>query len=271
MKRRTRDSTEPLPAEALDALPRVALVLTDETMYLTRFNARGGPVATYPVGANDVAGVFHGFGADTGLLPPDILFWQTRQGRVRIGLWLPPAVRALSFPRGRGHHVSKVPLPGFVFVGEGSQYRIFAAPSRPTKPADWLYHAPLPNVHDNGWICQGDVPFPKASLETLSQAAGLFFESHFTDHLSTDKVRSQLARPGDRDDDFEDEDDNGPYDGADTDAYGIAEGYHPARRHAPVSLVKFLGGLKRTFPLDELIPAITMQQLLSGGADDADP
>lgn len=255
MKR--RDSNEPLPAEALDALPRVALVLTDETMYLTRFNDRGRPIATYPVGANDVAGVFHGFGADTGLLPPDILFWQTRQGRVRIGLWLPPAVRSLSFPRGRGHHVSKVPLPGFVFVGEGSQYRIFAAPSRPMRPADRLYHAPLPNVHDNGWICQGDVPFPKASLETLPQAAALFFESHFTDHLSTDKVRSQLARPGDRDDDFEDEDDE-PYDGADTDAYGIAEGYRPARqhRHVPVSLVRFLGGAqallsaRRTDPCD---------------------
>lgn len=166
-----------IPAEALDAQPRVAVVVTDESVWLARYDGQGRRTALYPVATADVAAAFSHFGASTGLLPADTLFWQhTGQGD-RMGVWLPPARRTLNFG-GRIKPLS-LRLPGLVFVGQGARYWLFAAARRPG-PDDRLYRAPLPNVHGgDGLICQGSVRFPRCSAETIARAAGLFFESEF--------------------------------------------------------------------------------------------
>lgn len=178
-----------LPAEAYDRVPRVTLTLTDETLWLTRHDARGAPAATYPVSAGDVAAAFNDFGASTGLLPEHTLFWQSERGRLRIGIWLPPAAHRITFAAGRRDERLLVPLPGLVFVGRETQYWIYAAPERPASERQSLYHAPLPNVSVNGSICAGDVKFPKCAPGTIGQAADLFFESVFNHDLSQGKVR----------------------------------------------------------------------------------
>jgi PRTRC genetic system protein B len=165
-----------LPPEAFDSSPRAAVVLTDESAYLARYDDRGERTALYPVTVADVAACFNTFGASTGLLPADCLFWQhTGQGD-RLGLWLSPARRTLRF----GGHIPALtlPLPGLVFVGRGRSYWLYAATRRPEK-GDRLYCAPLPNVHQNGSICTGTVKFPACSAATIRADADLFFESEF--------------------------------------------------------------------------------------------
>jgi PRTRC genetic system protein B len=181
---------QPVPPEALDCTPRATITLTDETVWLTRHDERGSPVATYPVAANDVAAAFNVFGADTGLLPEHTLFWQMRGGQMRVGVWLPPAKRTIQFAAGRRAVTLTIPLPGFVFVGQGTRYWIHAASKRPATARDWLYLAPLPNVHDDGSICAGTVKFPKKCTPgTISEAARLFFESEFNHDLGASKVQ----------------------------------------------------------------------------------
>ncbi len=259
-----KTTNPPLPPAAFDATPRLALVLTDETMYLTRFSERGEPLSSHPVSANDVAGAFNKFSASTGILPADVLFWQSRGGRDRLAIWLPPMVRALTFAQGRRDVTLRVPLPGFVLVGAGVKYFIFAATARPTKPTDQLYHAPLPNVHiPSGLICAGNVQFPKARAETLPQAATLFFESQFNSDLSSGKIKSQIGVDEEDEEEYDDEMPGRRFQDDDILNLVRERGGEP---HEPISLFQFLLGLKgkREFPLGELVPALEMKQLLSG-------
>lgn len=177
-----------LPNDAYDKIPRVTLTLTDETIWLTRHDPRGAAVATYPVSAAHVSTAFNTFGASTGLLPEHTLFWQSQGGRARVGLWLPPATRTIIFTTGRGDERLTLPLPGLILVGHGVEYWIYAARRYPRSGSEPLYHAPLPNVHGDGKICQGNVQFPKCEAYTIAQAARLFFESAFNHDLSTGKL-----------------------------------------------------------------------------------
>jgi PRTRC genetic system protein B len=167
----------------------VTITLTDETVWLTRHDARGAPAATYPVSAGDVASAFSDFGASTGLLPADTLFWHSERGQLRIGVWLLPCARRIIFENGRRAEHLTVPLPGLVFAGQGMQYWIFAAPERPANERAPLYHAPLSNVYPSGLICAGNVRFPKCTPGAIGQAVALFFESHFNHDLGEGKVK----------------------------------------------------------------------------------
>lgn len=181
-----------LSAEARDNTPRYTITVTDESCWLTRHNAKGRPYLTYPVAMDTLSAAFNAFSADTGLLPPECLFWQNHRGRSRIGVWLGPQRRELAFRDRKG--ASKkldLSLPGFVFVGDGKDYYIYAAKERPAHRNVMLYHAPLPNVNANGRICAGTAAFPECSGETIGQAAAVFFESEFNQDLSNNKVSRQ--------------------------------------------------------------------------------
>jgi PRTRC genetic system protein B len=181
MKKKT--AAKKLPAEAFDRIPRVTITLTDESIYLTRHNRAGAPVATYPVDAADVANAFNQFGANTGLLPENVLFWQSINAILRIGIYLPPSKRTIHIGVGRGVQTWKIPLPGLMFIGCGIEYVIYAVKERPVSDRMVLYHAPLPNVYADGRICAGSVKFPKCDAGTIGQAAALFFESGFNRDL----------------------------------------------------------------------------------------
>jgi len=167
-----------------DRIPRATITLTDESVWLTRHDRTGAPTATYPVSAASVANAFNQFGASTGLLPANTLFWQSRGGQLRIGVYIQPGRRTLHIRLGNKLEHWTVPLPGFVFIGSGTQYTIHAAPARPTSNADLVYHCPLPNVYYDGRICVGTVPFPVCGMDTIAQAIALFFESEFNHDLA---------------------------------------------------------------------------------------
>jgi PRTRC genetic system protein B len=194
MKKTKRGANGHTPIEH-DDVPRMTITLTDESVYLTRHDRTGVPAATYPVTAASVANAFNLFGASTGLLPPDTLFWSARGGVMRIGVWLPPARRAIHLQVKAKVETLTVPLPGLMFVGQGTQYTVFALTERPTSGREMLYMAPLPNVNDNGAICSGNVKFPVAGVDTMAQAAGLFFESLFNNDLVGGRIRSGELLP----------------------------------------------------------------------------
>jgi hypothetical protein len=61
----------------------------------------------------------------------------------------------------------------------------------PSNEADLLYHAPCPNVHTHGGICQGNTPFPICSPRDIQTALTLFMEgSLFNADLSRGKCQS---------------------------------------------------------------------------------
>jgi len=248
----------------LDITPRAQLTLCDETIYLTRFD-RGMPSATYPVQANHVAEAFSGLGgASSGLLPADALFFIENKGKIRIGVWLPPAVRSITFGTGRRKQVWRVPLPGCVFVGEGVSYNIYVALERPAAKSSQLYKAPLPNVHEDGHICAGNVKFTACSAATIHQAAALFFESEFNHDLAggkitmTKKPKPARRRPNlpfyDGEREFaDDEDEDDPDDEFEEDEN--ADGAEL------IALLRSLDG-KRVFPAKRLLPWCTLGELM---------
>ncbi len=239
-----------LPAEAYDMLPRAQVTLTAETCWLTRFDERGKPNTTYPVRAQDVARAFDIFNASTGILPSDVLFWTQAANHARLGIWLPPAHRALRFETKRVEKLN-VPLPGLIFVGQGNQYFIFAAAERPKNFLTALFHAPLPNVNDNGLICAGTVKFPICAADTIHDAAKLFFESAFNLDLAQGKFL---------DDENSDEEEGTWYD----------QNEYPTDRRRTRhkrTLLHFLRDIQSldAFPLAQLVPSqVTLQQLAEG-------
>ncbi len=179
-----------LPDDALDNIPRASITLTREAIYLTRYNAAGKPAITYPVRASDVAEAFNEFGASTGLLAENTLFWQTQAGQTCIGIYIRPAVYTLHLAGDR-RRTLKVSLPGLVFAGAGTTYRLLVSPKRPTSADDMLYCMPLPNTHPDGNICWGNVKIPVCAPNTIHAAFKLFIESEFNNHLTAGKLQKK--------------------------------------------------------------------------------
>lgn len=289
-KSKSKSEPAPIPERAFDTRPRVALVLTGETIYVTRFDERGAPQLTYPVASADVANIFNGFGAETGVLPPDTLFWQSLRGRLRIGIYLPPAMRTLAFAIGRRVTKITIPLPGFVFAGLGTQYEIEAVRARPLRESDQLYRAPLPNVSEDGRICFGSAHPPRCGPDTIAGAAQIFFESEFNDHMAEGKIASLMQDQDEADEDLPEDVDvdaalaqaeiNENVDGDTPDGFHghetvaivpdrnrVAAAPQRQRRRNTQSLLVYLRTLesRRRFPEHELVPSVRMSQFMKTG------
>lgn len=250
-------SANTLPPEAFDRIPRAQITFTDEAVYVSRFDERGQPTVTYPAAILDVAAAFNFVGARSGFLPPDTLFWN-RAGRERIGIYLPPQSRNLAFDLGaRKQKTLRVPLPGFVFIGQGASYWIYAVKERPASERAEMYVAPLPNVNgDNGLVCAGTVKFPVCAGDTIHAAANLFFESAFNHDLSNDKFLQE--------DEIQASD--GPVVESDEDEESMRQIYVGGRNQER-TLYQFLQELAgaETFPLERLVAErFTLKHLMQG-------
>lgn len=212
------------PPEAYDRIPRLAITFTDESVWLTKFDSVGRQTVTYPASVKEVGNAFKDFGASTGLLPPETLWWTSRSGQTEIAMWLPPVKRTVLWAAGRKVHKIVLPPLGFVWIGCGTSYGLFAAARRPVTGRDMLYHAPLPNIHPDGHVCPGNVAFPKCEASTIAGAATMFWESHFNHDLSQGKILEG--------------------DNLMKDLQALAKA--------------------RAFPADRLVPAISVDDLLNG-------
>jgi hypothetical protein len=123
----------------------------------------------------------------SGILPPNTLFWQQQANQYRLGIYVPARRWRIQTDERRYH----LPMPPFVFVGGGTAYQIFAVKKRPLDARACLYHAPCPNVHTHGSICQGNTPFPTAAPGNIHTALTLFMEgSLFNADLSQGKCQT---------------------------------------------------------------------------------
>lgn len=167
-------------------LPRLRLDFYNTAVLMSRWEDEGR-LATYPVSVHDVVSACTNVALSSGLLPPNTLFWKQQANQSMLGVYV-PARRWKVQTEERSYHV---PMPPFVFVGYGSSYHVFAVKKWPSHEHDQLYHAPCPNVHTHGGICQGNTPFPICSPWNIQTALTLFLEgSLFNADLSRGKCRS---------------------------------------------------------------------------------
>lgn len=175
-------------------LPQLRLDFYDTAVLLSRWQA-DGRVTTYPVSVQDVVTACTSIEMSSGLLPANTLFWKQKANQFMIGIYIPARRWSVQTDE-RDYHI---PLPPLVFVGNGRSYQVYAVKKRPALSATQphfanpirLYHAPCPNVHHHGDICQGRTPFPICTPQTIHQACHLFLEgSLFNADLSQGKSQS---------------------------------------------------------------------------------
>jgi hypothetical protein len=183
-------------------MPRLRLDFYNTAVLMSCWEDNGR-LTTHPVSVHDVVSACTHVELSSGLLPTNTLFWKQRANQAMLGVYV-PARRWHVQTDDRTYHL---PMPPFVFVGSGSSYRMFAVKKRPalststgsaqalskgpSSEAVSLYHAPCPNVHTTGGICQGNTPFPVCSPQTIQQALQLFLEgSLFNADLSQGKCQS---------------------------------------------------------------------------------
>lgn len=182
-----------LPAEAeIEEDPlRLRLDFHGESVVLHDFDR--SVVRTRLVSALDIAHALASeLDLDTGLLPPDALWWAKTSSGVRVAIWREPRVWTV---RLRERYDAKprrlrLPMPGLVFVclpGRQAPY-VFAAKERPHALDDQLYHCPTYNVFATGRVCIGSHLFP-ADPARVPEA---FFESYFS--VTADTARDKSKR-----------------------------------------------------------------------------
>lgn len=176
----------PPPLTPQPQMPRLRLDFYNTAVLMSRWEDNGSLI-THPVSVHDVVSACTNVELSSGLLPPNALFWKQQANQVILGIYV-PARRWKVQTEARSYHV---PMPPFVFVGYGSSYHVFAVKKRPSNERDRLYHAPCPNVHTHGGICQGNTPFPICSPRNMQTALTLFLEgSLFNADLSRGKCQS---------------------------------------------------------------------------------
>ena len=166
---------------------KMRLDLYQDMIMATHYEA-GRPGATFAVDPADLGRALSDMTTSSGLLPPNCLFWQRKGGNDRLGIYVEPGLWAVSIQADR--ETWHVPLPGFIFIGEGKNYSMYAVKLPPTTPETKLYNFPAPNVGGLGVTCQGNAPFPQASGPTIWDAAHVFFQSEFNKHLINSKSKT---------------------------------------------------------------------------------
>lgn len=117
---------------------------------------------------------------NSGLLPKSTLWWKQDKTGVQIALWRPPKVWPVALQENPFQPARRfrLPMPGLIFIcSAGQAPQVFAAKKRPQSLGDFIYHAPLFNVYQDGRTCAGTVKYPQ-DMEKIPEA---FFASFFSE------------------------------------------------------------------------------------------
>jgi hypothetical protein len=179
--------------------PRLRLDFYSSAVLMSRWE-EDGRITTFPVSVHDVVIACTKVEVSSGLLPANTLFWKQRANQAVLGIYVPARRWQVQCETANSSDNQSyyLPMPPFVFAGSGTAYQVFAVKKRPKVGANHsqglqLYHAPCPNVHGNGSICQGNTPFPICLPQTIHQALRLFMEgSLFNADLASGKCQSYL-------------------------------------------------------------------------------
>lgn len=125
-----------------------------------------------------------------------------RWGDGRLGPWavffVPPARHTLELTNdgsGEPYAVERVtaPLPGVALFGIDTDYYAFALRTETLRPYNEVCRCPLPNVMQDGKVCWGMIPPPRATAQTIGEAWRLFVGSTFNNHVANAKSRRHPA------------------------------------------------------------------------------
>ncbi len=127
---------------------------------------------------------------DSGWLPPNTVKW----GKCYKGEWLvqfyPPQRYHPLLSNSNINTTITVAMPGLVFVGCDCKYWLWAVKGKQFHPNSQLFHAPLPNVMEDGSICFGSNSPAPCSPTGIMNSWELFWISAFNDHMVQHKSKS---------------------------------------------------------------------------------
>jgi hypothetical protein len=139
-----------------------------------------GIITTKHVSAQDISlAILSEISLNSGLLPRDALWWKQGKNGVQVALWRAPKVWpvALQTEAFKPAQRFRLPMPGFIFLcSPGRPPAVYAAKKRPQSTGEFIYHAPLFNVYENGTTCPGTHQYPQ-ELEKIPES---FFGAFFT-------------------------------------------------------------------------------------------
>lgn len=178
-----------LLANPIKGLKRIdAAILISEGRYFYQRRVSSSPVRySYKCLSPDILSLaFNNQPSDTGWISAGIV----RCGMSIKGSWavqfVPPGRHTIQL---QGIGVATVPLPGLIWIGLEQNYWLFAVADKMFDPETQCFHAPLPNVYENGSVCWGTNTPPIANSQSIVQAWQLFISSPFNNHLTTYKSR----------------------------------------------------------------------------------
>lgn len=172
-----------------------ALYFLDSGDYLFQELGESGNLSKF-VRAQDVKAAFNQTEQDSGWLPAGVV----RCGHNQQGPWYVYSTP----PRGKAtiqvdDKALTVPLPRLVMLGAGSRYYIWALKGEHFSRDAQAFHAPFPNIGENGSICWGTARHGEAEPTDAKNIFDLFFETVFNADLANGKsvrfprdVRKQL-------------------------------------------------------------------------------
>ena len=139
-----------------------------------------GIITTRQVSAQDISlAILSEVSLSSGLLPKDVLWWnQTRYG-TQVALWRAPQIWpvALQVEAFQPARRFKLPMPGLIFIcAAGRAPAVYAVKKRPKALGEFIYHAPLYNIYENGSTCPGTHQYPQ-EIEKIPES---FFAAFFT-------------------------------------------------------------------------------------------
>ena len=133
---------------------------------------------------------------DSGWLPQGVLRWGSGPAGTFMVKYIPAGMYRLhlSTQDPAKPRMTSVPLPALVFAGVESTYYVAAVRDEHIGPKTLLFHAPLPNVYEEGRVCFGTNQPPAVSWKTIDAAWRLFLASPFT---GASAQRKSVAYPDD--------------------------------------------------------------------------
>lgn len=164
------------------------LVFTDDGQIVYCSRSKHG-IQRKGLSPESVASVFAQAPVWSGYLPPDVWCWGKANGAEWLAICIPALTQTLLLASDKGDTPLTIPLPPLVFAGTRLEYYIWAVSDEAwmRDPRAACFHAPFPNVDDNGLSCFGANILPPCAPQTIHDAWELFLHSPFTNHHLANK------------------------------------------------------------------------------------
>lgn len=168
--------------------PDVVITITGSVIKM-KYETGAGTVEKR-VSAEALSGVFSGDSYGSGVLPRQTVFYSKSNGEDCIGVYVEPRRYTLT----TATKTYDVPMPPFLFVGQGRSYSLFALKTAvwPTSETE-LYYPPLSNIFQSCQVCAGNNQMPICNTYTIWSAYESIFESIFTPHVVAGRCVSELV------------------------------------------------------------------------------